>query len=221
MKRRKNYTTDPFGRSNEWQDEEREQKWCRDRAYDRYFAGYEICEVALGIGHGTKRVRVYTGDVYRQNLPESKCRQLRLIFLLLFLASAGFMVGSLFLNVQSNFSVVILFCLLIPAVCYIRLCLVLMSYLPSGRNLKIREYWEGAARLVNACRMTCGAIIFVMVATLALFVVDRGSFSGLELVRLGIMAAAAAALAAIARLESKIEYVKVEGKTPVDPESEN
>lgn len=215
MKRRKIVVTDAFGRTKESLHDEQKLPQKRMRAYERYFSGYEVREVPMKYG-GTKQVRVYVGDLFRQELPEKKCRLLRLIYLLLSLGSAGLFLGSLFLNVTSNFSIYILFCVLIPVICFIWLGSALLAYIPSGRDLKDHEYREGALRLVNACRITIGGIAFVMVATLAVFFLGVVPFAALELVRIGMMAAAIVLLLILARVEGKMKYIKIEGKSQTE-----
>ncbi len=220
MKRRKIVVTDAFGRKKESLHDEQKMPKNRKRAYERYFSGYEVREVPMKYG-GTKQARVYVGDLFRQDLPENKCRLLRLIYLLLGIGAVGLFAGSLFLNAASNYSIYILFCVLIPVICFIWLGSALLAYIPSGHDLKDYDYREGALRLVNACRITSCGIGLVIVATLVMFVLQTGSFSAMELLRIGMMAVAIACLLVMAYLESRVKYIKIEGEHKTKEETDD
>lgn len=211
MKRKKIFSTDAFSGS---MDPARDEnvKGTRRRSYDRFFSGYKFCEVPKENGKGTRIVRKYEGNLYRQELSERKCKQVRIAYLILFIISIGLFFGGLFLNIASNCCWYVMLCMIVPVGFYIWLAFILMTYLPSGRDLKEHEYLDGASRLVKACRFTVFGIVLMILAVVLMFIIEPESISIMEMIRLGTLVISAAAVWVMAIGENKIRYTSISSK---------
>lgn len=210
--KRKIFSTDAFGRSTAAQDIGLEGKKTHKRSIDRYFSGYEFVQVPKRNGKGMRMERRYTGRLFRQALPEFKCRRLHFLYIGLYIISLGLFFGGLFIDVASNTCWYVMLCMLVPVAFYIWLANTLLAYLPAGSVLKEYEYFNGACRIITACHLVVGGLVLMIFAIVLMFLIMPGSFSALELVRMGMLVAASLLLLVMAVTESKQTYYLVDQK---------
>lgn len=177
--------------------------------YEKFFAGYTVEQTPLTHKPGVRAVRVYTGALYRQELPEKQRVLLRVLHAVLFLAAVVLLLVAVTLPVASNRCGYVALCGVLPAILLVRLFFVLVAYLPSKGELRIHEYQDGAKILPTVSLLCMCSFAVPVLATVVMFPLTSGSFSAWELVRLLMLAAAALIVGFSGYVEKQVSYIEL------------
>lgn len=187
-------------------------KQLRRKFYDDFFAGYSFRKVPRSNGCGTKIIREYSGNLYKQQVSQKQALFLRIGYAVLFLTSVFLWLYALMLNTESNrcwYVMVVGFC---AAIGFGRLMLSLFSYIWSGQKLTQYEYQNGAVPIPGRCRTTIWILLISAVIPVLMFVFQNWTHGTLELFRFGMLLASAAILKVLARIENNVHYLEIPAK---------
>lgn len=184
------------------------------RAYHKYFAGYTEYYVLDGKSGKPKIERIYTGVFYRQELSGAKYVWIRVLFAVLFLASAYcFFSGSMSDNASNKVWYAALpQVLCIPLLFYMMISL--FSYLFAPRKMKIHDYNISSVALKRAALFASIAHALAALCTLG-FIVAEGDFSGAVILSGCKFLIAAIFLFVVNRVEHFVEYTTIANPTKI------
>ena len=176
--------------------------------YERFFAGYTEYKVVAPNG-GKKTVRVYTGNLFRQEMTVGQARRLRVLYVVLFLLAAAVYIASLCVNTASNSWMYTVLAALIPAIFYARLLLSVGLYALSSPTLKIREYRDGSRVIISTPLFIIGTSTLAVAVTVFSFWFGPVSFSAMEIVKMILLEVSAALTFTMRAVEKKVKYTEV------------
>jgi len=214
-KRKEEQLTSAYGVTLE-KDKDLSSRRQRTYGYARHFEGYRTEEQVSANGK-TKYVRVYVGPRYRQELEKKEGIWLRVQHALLFFAAAVLLIAASALRITSNYRGYVLIATFVTLVFYARYFLCLVSYLPSGQELKLFEYRDGAQKLPLRARYAAISAAVPILASVVMFILESEAFQLLEVFRLVMLAASGVCLAVSGRLETKVRYTNIPGESSPDP----
>lgn len=214
-KRKEEQLTSAYGVTIE-REKDLNSKRQRTYGYARHFEGYRTEEQVSANGK-IKYVRVYVGPRYRQELEKKEGTWLRIQHALLFFAAVVLLIAASALRITSNYRGYVLIATFVTLVFYARYFLSLVSYLPSGQELKLFEYRDGAQKLPLRAKLAAISAAAPILATVVMFVIEPESFQLLEVFRLVMLAVSGVCLAVSGRVEAKVQYTNIPGERDPDP----
>lgn len=215
-KHREEQLTNAYGVTRE-QDEGSGAKRQPARGYARHFEGYRTEKQVSADGQKVKYVRIYIGPRYRQELGKKERVRLRVWYALLFIAAIVLLITALALQTASNYCTYVLIAVFVAFVFYARYFLCLISYLPSGQELKLFEYRDGAKKIPLRAKLAAISTAVPILASVILFIAEPESFQMLEVLRLAMMAASGVCLAVSGWMEGRVRYTSIPGEWEPDP----
>lgn len=185
--------------------------------YARHFEGYRTQEQVSADGKRIKYVRVYVGPRFRQELEKRERFFLRIQHALLFIAAVVLLIAASALRITSNYRVYVLIATFVTFVFYARYFLCLVSYLPSGQELKLFEYRDGAKKLPLRAKLAAIFAAAPILASVVMFINEPEAFQMLEVFRLVMLAVSGICLAVSGWLEARVQYTILPGEWEPDP----
>jgi hypothetical protein len=182
------------------------------KAYHRFFEGYSEVSVPKPDGKGYRIQRIYTGDLYRQDLTKGRRFMLRGLYAVLFLCIMYLFVSAAILPLDSNSTwyVVLPQVASIPFLFWI--LIIFLSYLPASQDMTVDGYRSSSQALKKA---TLGSAICLAIAALVslLFMVLNQPDEPLpEFFCVARYLAGGLLALFMNRLETRVNYVVIPGK---------
>lgn len=215
-KRREEHLTNAYGVTID-RDEKVNAKRRTAHGYERHFEGYRVQQKISANGRKVKYERVYVGPLYRQELGKKESVWLRIKHAILFLAAVVMLIIASALQITSNYRVYVLIATFVTVVFYARVFLSLVSYLPSGQELKLFEYRDGAQKLPLRAKLAGISSLAPVLATIVMFIIEPESFQLLEVIRLMLLVASGICLVLSGWLETRVQYTNIPGEEDIDP----
>lgn len=209
---KKQYTTDAYGRSVDKRrtlDEEPIHLGRAQKSYERFFEGYTEYR-AIGRAGGV--IRVYTGDLFHQDMTEKQARNDRIRFGVVSAAAIALYIAAIVLPVRSNNCWYAALTSLIPAIFYTQLLLSAGLYCTSAQDLKIREYREITEVVPRVAFRLLVSLVVAFIGTVCMLVLIPGSWTGLEVVRFLLLAVSGATVQLLSKAQSNVSYTIKPGK---------
>ncbi len=179
------------------------------KAYHRYFEGYSETIIPKSNGKGSRIVRVYIGDYFRQNLSPRKRITIRVLYVVLFVCAAVFYISSAVqpLTINSTWYVVLPEAISLLFLSWI--LLTFLSYIPAERDMTIEGYRSSSLSLLKATLGSATCLGIAGLTTLIFIVLNPVDEYLSVLLCSGKFFAAGLFALAMNRIESKVNYLTI------------
>lgn len=177
------------------------------KAYHRFFEGYSETAVPKPNGRGFTIQRVYTGNLYRQDLAQEKRVLLRILYLALFVIVVYLFVTNAIMPRPGNSTWYVVLCQAVSIPFLFWILISFITYLPSLEDLTIHDYRSSSLSFKKA---TLGASIglgLAAFATLLFILLNPAEDLQIELVSVAKYLAAALIVFSMNWIERRIIYL--------------
>jgi len=180
------------------------------RAYQKYFEGYEEMALPKKNGKGTRIVRVYRGDYYLEDVPDSAWRGGKVLYALCYVLSFTAFLAAALPARPGNMTWYAVIPQAVAVLAYFWLLTVVCSRIVSDRRMTISKYKRAVLPLPYACEavlLMLGLALLMQVLHAAVSAAAGTAAGAGETVLTWLLYAAAAGLiAVIFRREKATEY---------------
>lgn len=218
MRLKQQKKTNAFGVSLEEERSEDILYRLRRNSYSRHFEGYDKVTVLSSKGHMPKSEYMYVGALYHQELTKKDGVRLRILHAVLFFTAAVALLTAFALPAVSNHCWYVFVTVIVTGAFYVRQFFALLAYLPSGQDLKIREYKDGARILPAVSKWTAMSVFIPVIATIIMLILVPQSFSAMESLRFAVLMLSAACIYTSGYLERRVHYTEILPKPEAEQE---
>lgn len=181
-------------------------------AYEKYFEGYAEYRELNKNGKGTHIRRVYTGDIYRQELARTQRIAVRIAYLVMYIFAVVMHVVVATRPLLMNYAwyVALPQALVLPASLWV--CIVLFSYLPAPQDMTVFVYKSGVKPFRSATSAMAACFCFSAAMELVFLACNPEDAPHKVILCAIAHLTSAGAVWLMNRMENRIHYQKQENK---------